>query len=1280
MGRTIKTKGLSYKLLVVVLVPCLILTGGLGWLLASEAGLRWAAGVAERQSGSNLSVSGISGSFLDSISIQKIILRGDSWRVTVNNAQIEWKLVQLLRGELEVSQVSADKVEVLSLPTEAPTVLPDNMGLPLEFIVKQMEIDTFNVVSEEGAEPDFSASTIEAKLTGDARFLKLQSLKANLKIGDFAGSGELALSRPYGVKAQATLASVITLSGKSELAHLNAVAEGDLQNIDAKFDGNGAGIRINGTGQVAPFANVPLVRMEIAFGGMHLDKMIDGAPHTVVSGSVDLHGIPGGELEGILQALNERPAALDKNGLPLQIITAQVRLSQSRLQLQKLDASLPNNGHITGALSWELQPGKLAGQLNVLKLDPAALDTRLPSADLHGDIMLESTGNSQHATVSLSDGKMDMNGEVTRQGDRVELSNLRLAHGKTTLIGQGQLVMDRRRTFRFTSQLSQLNLSEFAATPATNLNAGLEVSGTLLPKTKGIIKFNLSRSHFAHHDISGNGHLEFTGLQCVAAAIALHLGDNRLNLDFMHGTDADRARLKLDAPNLGQIMDGLDGQIAGHAELTGSLSDPRLQFTTQGKHLKWPDGQRIAALDATGDLASNAMQFNLFVKDYRSTGSLRMPEANVSLQGSRAEHILNASARIAQDEEVVGELTIKANGGLSDPAQGWSNLHWRGSIDELAAQGIVPFHLLTAAPISFAKDSIHLGTADLAIAGGHIEFSDTQWTPLRSSSSGHFTSLNVRAVNMQQSTISSDAFDSMRIGGSWQATVDEHWQGHMQIQREGGDWLIDGATGLRLGLSSMDLTLSAAQDKLQVKLNASGEQLGEMKAQADIPLTHTGTGWTILPDAPLAGKLRLHSDDLAWLGPILDSNLQSGGQLDLDAQIIGTLQSPRLHGELHGDALNLALLDQRIRLEQGELKARFDSDAVYVDRFKFSAPYQSSPRDKLFSDYSLPAGTGRLNASGRIDLTGNSGDLKITAERMPLSQRPDRWIIASGSGHARYGGKILMLDGDIRADAGIINQPVSDRPQISEDVQILGKEPASRAGPPTAVDATLDLGNHFYIRASGFEGRLDGQLKVRGTPGEPLRVTGSIAAQDAIFDAYGQRLQVERGLVNFQGPLDDPGLNILALRKGLDVEAGVEVTGTVRRPSVRLVSTPNVPDGEKLSWIVLGRVPESSGVDSALLLAAAGSIMGGQSAGQLGQTLGIDEISLSQQNDATSQPVQKVTVGKQLNARARISYEHSLNEVGGITKFTYTLTPRITIVTRTGTEDALDLFYTFRFY
>lgn len=1286
MGQVIQAKSRRYKWLIVVLTPCLILAGGGGWLLASKSGLQWLVGEVERQSAGNLSTKGINGSLFSTFGMQQLVLRGEGWRVTLKDVQLEWQPAAMLHGQLTVLHLSARQVEVLSLPSDTPLVLPDNLRLPLAVSVLQMRVGSLSVISAEGAAPDFLAKDIEARLLSEDRRHQLQVLSAHLPYGDFAGSGEIATGKPYVLKVEASLEAAIQLSRHSEHAQFDAEAGGDLQHIGIKLVGKGAGISVNGTTQLAPLSAVQIEHTRITFSGMDVARLFDGVPPAVFAGSVELRGKPDGGLEGSLQVQNAHPAALDQNGLPLLGATSQLRLSSSHWQLQQLDVRLPNNAHITGAVTWEQQRDKLNAQLKVHNLDPAALDTRLPGTQLQGDISLEGTGDVQHAEVALSDGTVDLHGELKRQGNRVELPSVRLTRGKTVLTGHGQMALDRRRTFQFSSQLHNLNLSEFAALPATDLNAGLEVSGTLLPEANGTLKFILSGSHFAQYDIGGNGHIEFSGMRRATGEVALLLGDNRLNLNIAHSSDEDRLQLMLDTPNLAQLGNGLGGQLAGTVELSGSLAQPKLKISTQGKNLTLPGGHRIAALDATGDLAFDALQFKLGVKDYQGTGSLSMPEASVELQGSRERHTLRASARIVQGEEALGELTLQMKGGLSDPAQGWKAMQWSGALDELAAQGVLPFHLLAAAPLSLARDTVQLGTADMSISGGQIQFSDTQWTPQHWHSAGRLSGINVRAMNMQQDKTVPDAsdfmrtFDAMRFGGEWDVTAAEHWQGKLQLHGVRDDSAAKGNASAPLGMRDMQLSVRAEQDQLQARLDASSERLGEVDVQANVPLTNTGTGWTMLPEAPLTGHLGLHSNDLSWLGPMLDSNLQSGGRLDFDAKLTGTIRSPRLQGEARGVALSLALLDQGIRLEQGELTARFESDVVYIDRFDFSAPYQHSPRDSLFANYAFPSGAGKLSAIGHVDLEGDSSDLRITAERLPLAQRADRWIIASGTGHARYASKTLILDGNIRADAGLINQPVSDRPRWSEDVQIIGQAPVSRAGPPSAVDATLDMGDHFYIRASGLEGRLAGQLKVRGEPGVPLRVTGTIAAQDAVFNAYGQRLQVERGIVNFQGPLDDPGLNILALRTGLDVEAGVEVTGTVRRPTVRLVSTPNVPDGEKLSWIVLGRVPESSGIDSALLLAAAGSILGGQSGGQLGKALGVDEISLSQQNGENAQPIQKVTVGKQLSARARISYEQGLTEVGGVTKFTYTLTPRITVVTRAGIEDAVDLFYTFRFY
>lgn len=1277
------------KLLCVLLLPTLLLAGGTGWLVTSNSGLHWLVAIVAQQSKGRFNAQGVNGSLFDTFSIQQLILHGEGWRITLQDVRLHWQPSAMLHGEVKVLQLSAQQIDVLSTPSSAPSKFPDNMSFPFALSVQQLNVNSLRRLSQSGAQPDILLSELEAGFLIDAQHFQLHRIRARLLQGEFEGLGEMAFKNPYPLKAQLTLASTVPYFKAQESAHLSAEFSGDLQRIKVKLDGNGAGMRFNGSAQLAPYTDTPISRFKLAFDGMDTGRLFNAIPLAVISGDIDLHGTAAGALEGTLQARNSQAAALNKNGLPLLGVRTQLKLTAEQLQLQQLHLLLPNNGQISGTVSWHRPNGKMNAQLEINNLDPAVLDTRLPAshssaARFHGAVTLDSDGVEQHASVALSNERLSLLGQLKLQGKQLQLYDVRVAQGDSVLTGHGQLALDRRRTYRFSGQIQNLNLAEFSASPATDLNIGMEVSGSLLPEMHGTLLINLADSRYMQQDISAKGQIDFSGVGRAAGNIDLSLGENHLNLDVAYGTPSDRVLLILDAPNLAQFGNGLAGQLHATGDLSGSLEDPRLRLNAQGSQLQLPSGQQIAALEVSADLAQAALTMQLEMRDVHGDGELKMSQANLEWLGSWAQHSLLATATLAQGEQTLAEMTVQAQGGLSDPAQSWKALRWQGVVEGLTVTGAQPLRLLTPVPLALSRNAVELGTADVAIAGGNIQFSDTLWTPQSWRSAGHFNDIKVNAVNRQQYQAVLDPFNPLSFDGDWDATVDEHWQGHLTargVTKAATEAATeDSKAGLQMGIDTIELSLRVEQDQVHAQLEASSKQLGKLALQAKVPLSHVDSGWTILPDAPLAGQLGLQSNNLTWLGPMLDSNLQSGGQLHVDAALIGTFRAPRLQGWARGDELQLALLDQGVNLEQGKLRIRFEPNAVHIDSLAFTAPYAPSPRDKLLADYSLPAGAGQLNASGRIDLQDGSSDLKISAERLPLAQRDDRWIIASGTGTARYANKSLLLDGEIRADAGLINQLVSDRPRLHEDVQIIGVEPASKSEISITVNGSLDLGEHFYIRASGFEGRLAGKLSVRDEPGEAMRVIGIIAAQDAVYYAYGQRLEVERGMVNFQGPLDDPGLNILALRKGLSVEAGVEVTGTVRRPTVRLVSTPNVPDGEKLSWIMLGRVPESSGVDNALLAAAAGSIFSGQSGGEFSQTFGVDEISLTPQ--AGDDPLQnpKLTLGKQLSTRARISYEQGLSEVGGTAKFIYTLTPRVTIVTRTGIEDAIDIFYSFYFY
>ena len=223
-------------------------------------------------------------------------------------------------------------------------------------------------------------------------------------------------------------------------------------------------------------------------------------------------------------------------------------------------------------------------------------------------------------------------------------------------------------------------------------------------------------------------------------------------------------------------------------------------------------------------------------------------------------------------------------------------------------------------------------------------------------------------------------------------------------------------------------------------------------------------------------------------------------------------------------------------------------------------------------------------------------------------------------------------------------------------------------------------------------------------PSKP-RATGLVRVIDGAFSAYGQKLEISRGILRFQGELDNPALDIEAVRRFLAVTPGVAVTGTALSPRVKLISTPEVPDAEKLSWLVLG-----SGLDEAgggaqgfALRQAASTLLGnddGTLSGGIGQALGIDVLAVGSVRDAgpTSAIADRgmlgaqttgtlgsvaqsdvVTIGKRLSSRLYVSYEQGLRGVWNLVRIQYDISNRLSLRAQTGTENAVDLLWFYWF-
>ena len=196
-----------------------------------------------------------------------------------------------------------------------------------------------------------------------------------------------------------------------------------------------------------------------------------------------------------------------------------------------------------------------------------------------------------------------------------------------------------------------------------------------------------------------------------------------------------------------------------------------------------------------------------------------------------------------------------------------------------------------------------------------------------------------------------------------------------------------------------------------------------------------------------------------------------------------------------------------------------------------------------------------------------------------------------------------------------------------------------------------------------------------------LTARGKINAVNGTYFVFGQRLDIDRGQLIFDGPVDNPAIDVTALRKNLAVEAGVEVTGTVRVPRVRLVSNPPVPDGEKLSWLMTGQgLDRASRADLAALGAASSMLLGrGQRpfTTTLANSVGLDDISLRERASSvvSGTTSQVIAFGKRINERLTLVYEQGLTVANNALRIEYALTRSLTVRAEAGVVSSLGLYF-----
>lgn len=183
------------------------------------------------------------------------------------------------------------------------------------------------------------------------------------------------------------------------------------------------------------------------------------------------------------------------------------------------------------------------------------------------------------------------------------------------------------------------------------------------------------------------------------------------------------------------------------------------------------------------------------------------------------------------------------------------------------------------------------------------------------------------------------------------------------------------------------------------------------------------------------------------------------------------------------------------------------------------------------------------------------------------------------------------------------------------------------------------LGERVSLEGFGFSTKLSGNLRLRGDGHSPLSAFGEVSLREGRYEAYGQALQIARGRLVFTGALDNPVLEVRAERTVGEYLAGLELLGSLQQPRSRVYAQPALPEAEALSLLLTGhRLSQVRGGEAQLLLGALSGLgvnRGEQIAREIGLTLGLDEVGLS---NGSGNGSSQLTLGKRLGPDLLVRY------------------------------------------
>ncbi|MCU7904388.1 MAG: translocation/assembly module TamB domain-containing protein [Candidatus Thiodiazotropha sp. (ex Epidulcina cf. delphinae)] len=1178
--------------------------------------------------------------------------QADGLTLEIERLYLDWRPLQLLSLRLTVLELALQTTR-LHLPEsgQAPNEVPaepfQGVTLPLALTVDRFSSEDFEIVQAADAEPLkidrllLTAATQGDRLTISA--LVAEAFSANLVLNGSVGLDK-TLSMALNLSWRYQLKDGPSLSGEGELS-------GDLQQMTLHQ-------------QLAlPLSGVLQARLSEVLGSPDWEATLVLEKGVVAEFAKDFPALLGGRLsaEGDFESVNlDSTLLLEEPSLGELRTVLQASYEQGAVKVRELRLSNTDGLNLQGRGDYHLQGGELSvdmqwegvrwpliGETVDVTSDQGALDLQgslegyryrlamQASRPEVGSIQVDASGagnlegvNFETLLIALQEGRIEGSGEVAW---------LPSPAWRMALSGDGVNPALLQRDFPGALAFSLSTHGEVVQGVPTAEVRLEKLSGSLRDyplEAKGLL--NLRSGELNVHQlevVTGKNHIQING----------SLGD-RLALDW-----------SVDAPELASLRPGLSGLLQADGKLGGTTEQPNIEAKIKAGELAYQD-YRIEQLDGEIEFDSAGEQpLRLSLNsDGLSGAGKQWQSLNVAIKGSLPQHqlALDLVGEQAPQLSLVGESGLSENGVWHGRLQRLRLL--TAEVGDWQLESVVNYRF---GPSDQSLEPFCLTSGEARVCGSftgrseggwksNLRVSDfslallQQWLPAE-------TLITGKAVILAD--LSADA--NGRMEGKAELQIP---QGGLSFALGGGQEQVDFSGGVAKAV--------IARDGAQASLNLPLRGLGGFDAELDLPRLNPAN-----PDIEkqrLKGWIKGGIDDLALLSAISPQLRNSRGELLADFNLGGSLAAPRVSGDA--------------KIEQGAV----DIPVLGIELRELELRMQVLDLDTLSLVGSVRSGKGKLSLQGTTRLDASKGfpsQFKIEGREWVAVNVPEAEVHLSPNLIFAHNAQRSELKGEIHLPYARIRPRELPESAVSgsSDLVVVGAEDAKEApqDPPLHAKIRLSLGKRVSFDGFGLRGKFTGSLLVIDEPGRPVIGRGRLGIDEGVYQAYGQDLKIERGFALFaDSPVDNPGLDVRAVREIEAVTAGIRVTGTMKKPKLKLFSSPSMSETDVLSYLITGRPAGESSGKTVGMLAALQASGASNVASALGRQLGLEELRV---DTGSSLEEASLVAGTYLSPRLYVQYVNELSTSETKIRMRYDLTDRWQLEAETGRTQAGDFFYTF---